>query len=353
MGDHSKIEWTDATWNPTRGCAIKSKGCANCYAMRQAHRHSGAGDAYEGLTAMTKGGPVWTGEVRLQQELLDWPIRKVAPHSIFVDSMSDLFYGDDDDRRQCEKRGVPFEPIPFEFIADVFAVMACTTRHKYQVLTKRPQRMVEWFEWLQLDHFKFPEQVQPTKVWPQWTPCRGGRGGYDNCGPLWPLENVWIGVSVEDQAAADERIPLLLQAPAAVRWISAEPLLGPISFVGRWVEHKNPAIHENWLERIHWVVAGGESGPGARPMHPDWARDLRDQCAALEVPFFFKQWGAWTPIDYVDQDTRHRLVKLTFTDREKAIGGPAEGTTPYNVKRVGKKAAGRELDGRTHDEYPA
>ncbi len=208
MSASSKIEWTEATWNPVTGCTKVSQGCKHCYAERDWAR----------LSAPRDKPNVYTGreftDVQCHSERLDWPLRKNKPLRIFVNSMSDLFH----------------ESVPNQFIADVFAVMACTTRHTYQILTKRPRRMLEWFRWLDAENhpFGFPTAVDPTKVWPQWTPVRDNRAGYDNCGPLWPLENVWLGVSVEDQAAADERIPLLLQTPAAVRWISAEPLLGPI-----------------------------------------------------------------------------------------------------------------------------
>jgi protein gp37 len=159
------------------------------------------------------------------------------------------------------------------------------------------------------------------------------------------LDNVWLGVSVEDQAAADERIPQLLATPAAVRWISAEPLLGPstcISASARMTRSRWPRVGRRSIttsvRRIDWVVAGGESGPGARPMHPEWARSLRDQCALAGVPFFFKQWGAWTPC----RDSGGHVA----SDQEKLLDGTW-------LLKVGKKSAGRELDGRTHDEYPA
>jgi protein gp37 len=305
VGDASKIEWTDATWNPVRGCSIVSKGCTNCYAMRQAHRTNHKGGAYEGLTQLTKGGPVWTGQIRTVHEVLDKPRSWKRPRRIFVNSMSDLFHDD----------------VPDAFIKDVWSAMAEAPQHVFQILTKRPQRMRDWL-------------LSGLKISDDFT-AKG-------------LPNVWLGVSVEDQAAADERIPLLLQTPAAVRWISAEPLLSPITLHPSWLP-----MYRHPLPHISWCVVGGESGPSARPMHPDWARSLRDQCQTARTAFFFKQWGAWMPFHYVDQETGHRLVKLTFTEREKAIGGPGEGTTPCNVRRVGKKVAGRLLDGRTHDEYPA
>ena len=321
MADKSGIEWTDATWNPVTGCTKVSQGCKFCYAKHQ---------AWPRLAATPN--TVYTGrefeQVRCHPERLDQPLRWTKPRMIFVNSMSDLFHDD----------------VPFEFIADVFAVMACTTRHTYQVLTKRPQRMLEFFKWAEEDYSGWPEAIDPTKVWPQWEPCRNGRGGYDNCGPAWPLENVWLGVSVEDQAAADERIPLLLQTPAAVRWVSAEPLLGPVrlneldlgpelsldALSGIEVMSEVPAS----VPRLDWVVVGGESGPNARPMHPDWARSLRDQCQAAGVPFLFKQWGEFAPNWHNDEH-----------------GQKIEGSEWMD--RMGKKSAGRLLDGIQHDGYPA
>lgn len=305
MADHSKIEWTEATWNPVVGCSIVSPGCTNCYAMKDAWRKNANPrlPRYHGLTKMTKGGAVWTGEVRTVPELLDWPLHRRKPLRIFVNSMSDLFH----------------EDVPFEFIADVFAVMACTTRHIYQILTKRQQRMLDFFAWLEMDGFQFPMQVDPLRVWPQWTPARGGRGGYDNCGPAWPLENVWLGVSVEDQKRADERIPLLLQTPAAVRWISAEPLLGPVD-ISPWLAMRTEigGIQDE-RERLDWVVVGGESGPGARPFDIAWARSLRDQCRAAGVPFFLKQIGT-EPLGWCAANTPEII------GAEDASGKRAEGT---------------------------
>jgi protein gp37 len=303
----SSIEWTEATWNPVRGCAIVSPGCTNCYAMKQAHRFSGDGRAYAGLTKLTKGGPVWTGKAREVPELIGQPAQWRAPRRIFVNSMSDLFHEDVSD----------------DFIARVFATMADCPRHTFQILTKRPQRM------RQLLLHDLPYE-----------------------GPEWPLKNVWLGVSTEDQVRADERIPLLLETPAAVRWISAEPLLGPVLLddgVHSWLTCRQrctadtEAPCDSFVDLKHcyrgidWVVAGGESGPGARPMHPDWARSLRDQCAAAGVPFFFKQWGNWAPC----LDSGGHVA----SDQEKLLDGTW-------LLKVGKKSAGRELDGRTHDEYP-
>lgn len=312
MADNSRIEWTDSTWNPTRGCSLVSAGCTNCYAMRVAHRFSGDEQPYAGLTKMTSHGPVWTGAVTIRPEMLLQPMHWRKPQRIFVDSMSDLFH----------------EEVPDDFILSVFTVMARCPQHTFQVLTKRPERM----------------EYLLTTWGNQGLTLREGRGVV--------LPNVWLGVSVEDQATADERIPLLLQTPAAVRWISAEPLLGPIDLLSTG---KGDILYEcecggagcdlcEGIPRLDWVVVGGESGPNARPMHPDWARSLRDQCQAAGVPYFFKQWGQWYPIGLV----------ADFQTLEDIPPGSVyfPGAGGYIFQHRSKKAAGRELDGRTWDEYP-
>lgn len=360
MADHSAIEWTDATWNPLRGCARVSEGCRNCYAEKVAARFSGPGMPYEGLIhASTKG---WNGTVRLVPELLRQPWDWVKPRRIFVNSMSDLFH----------------QSVPFEFIAAVFWIMSCTTRHTYQVLTKRPARMLEFFEWVKdydagyFDDARIDDvanEVPAIKAL-DWKPATGRRGGYDNCGPLWPYENVWIGVSVEDQKTADERIPLLLKCPAAVRWISCEPMLGPVNL--RWAPYAHEATGESYrgylerngsvneleaLRKIDWVVVGGESGRGARPMHPDWARSLRDQCSAASVPFFFKQWGEFSlgyDRDRDDPDYRRcgDMSRLPGRWINAAGGHGFHGDRVHYAHQVGKKKAGRQLDGIEHNAYP-
>lgn len=309
MSVASGIEWTESTWNPATGCTKVSQGCKHCYAERDWKRLSAnpLQPAYHGRGFT---------DVRIHPERLQLPLYWTRGRRIFVNSMSDLFH----------------EEIPFEFIDSVFAVMSCTQRHTYQVLTKRPQRMLEYFARLMAidDGFtEFPSAIDATKVWPQWTPCRNGKAGYDCCGPAWPLDNVWLGVSVEDQATAEERIGYLLQAPAIVRFISAEPVLGPID-LGAIPYDRRERIDAlrgpEWQpgRALDWVIAGGESGPEARPTRPEWVRSLRDQCASAGVAFFFKQWGEWAP------------------DPHDELG----------MVRMGKKRAGRKLDGRTHDAYP-
>jgi protein gp37 len=305
------IEWTDATWNPVVGCEkVGSPGCDHCYAIDVAHR--AMQPAHVGLTVRRPGDrPDWSGVVRCLPERLDLPLRWRKPRRIFVNSMSDLFHPD----------------VPVAFIADVFAVMAIAEQHTFQVLTKRPQRMAAV-----LDSDVFRDAMQEA-VWARETHLFAG----------FVPANVWLGTSIENQRYAF-RANHLRDAPAAVRFLSVEPLLGPV---------------ELDLTGIDWVILGGESGPGARPMDPAWALSIRDQCQAADVPFFFKQWGEHIQhIGHLDREGRFVTI-----DGEP-WSGPCHGaSTRWDepaidgqgrpiFERVGKKAAGRELDGRTWDEYP-
>lgn len=375
MADRTAIEWTDATWNPTVGCSIVSPGCINCYAMKMAariERMSPHIDAYRGLTQPSKAGPVWTGTVRWSKPV-DWkPLHWKRPRRIFVNSMSDLFHDD----------------LPDAAIDDVFAVMALSPRHTFQVLTKRPERMRRWFN----------SSAQPIEGAERRDDVAmaalairdqlGTRNGLlafsdEECliqADRWPLPNVWLGVSAERQQEADDRIPHLLATPAAVRFVSAEPLLGPLdlyngdpdprlgghqatkTFLGDWWEpHDNPRGPSR--HGVDWVIVGGESGPNARPMHPDWVRSLRDQCLVAEVPFFFKQWGEWLAGEANRDPTKgpmhayRRCDNSSFcwpsNNRAHSFDHP---TDPWSgrvaARRVGKKAAGNLLDDRLHQEFP-
>ncbi len=289
MGE-TTIAWTNTTWNPLRGCTRVSEGCRNCYAERVAARFAGPGQPYEG-TVTGKGR--WSGHVRLVHEHLGDPLRWTRPRMVFVNSMSDLFH----------------ESVPDEFIAAVFGVMASSSRHTFQVLTKRPERMRSWFEWIAAQARELEDIVGETPP--------AGRGEASACGIMasslvtddrmlrpayhaaWPLPNVWLGVSVEDQAAADTRIPLLLSTPAAIRWISAEPLLGQVDLSAwvrpSWGELRPSAMGGSarpLMPPLDWVVVGGESGPGARPCNVEWIRGVVAQCRAGARPCFVKQLGA-------------------------------------------------------------
>lgn len=278
MSDKTKIEWSDATWNMLYGCARVSPGCENCYAEKHCHRFSGEGQRHEGLTVLGGTGPRWTGKIQLAPERLDVPLRWKRPRMIFTNSLSDLFHKD----------------VPFAFIAQVFGVMAAAPQHTFQVLTKRADRMVEFFEWL---HSEFPGS--PGHGCAFFALGVGHKSIKQLAAPgvkiPWPLPNVWLGVSAENQKYADERISLLMRCPAAVHWVSAEPLLGPIDFI-KTSKHWGPAGERvmkmpRW-PGLGWVVVGGESGPGSRRMDPKWARSIRDQCEELRVPWLFKQLGS-------------------------------------------------------------
>lgn len=321
MSDNTGIEWTDATWNPVTGCTKVSPGCDHCYAETFAERFRGVpGHHFEQGFDLT-----------LRPERLEIPTRWRRPRKVFVNSMSDLFH----------------DEVPDEFIADVFGVMGTCRAHTFQILTKRHGRMrsllsSERFRDMVLDHHLDWMRRSPSRM--------------QSYPDAWPYPNVWLGVSVEDQHWADIRIPALLETPAAVRFLSCEPLLGPVDL--QRAVSSDHAVHLSGA--IDWVIAGGESGPNARPMHPDWARTLRDQCVAAGVSFHFKQHGEWLP---GSSDTRteavvasdngewlspaHRLWdEKPHTDEENRRGWAF-------VHRAGKKAAGREMDGRTWDEYPA
>jgi protein gp37 len=241
MGDRSAIEWTGATWNPVTGCDRVSAGCDHCYALKLAARLKAMGQAkYQEDGDPRTSGPGFG--VTMHPSELEVPKRWLRPRLIFVNSMSDLFH----------------PRVTAQFVAEVFAVMAATPQHTYQVLTKRPKRARQLLR--------------------GWT----------------PLPNVWVGVSVEADDQVD-RAAVLREVPAAVRFLSCEPLLGPL-----------PSLD---LTGIDWVIVGGESGPEPRPIRREWVTAIRDRCAAADVPFFFKQWGGRTP------KARGRLLDGTTYDQ--------------------------------------
>lgn len=303
MPDKTTIEWTDATWNPIRGCSRVSEGCRNCYAEKIAARFSGEGKPFEGLATMKNGEARWTGEIAVSESTMNDPLHWRTPRRIFVNSMSDLFH----------------ERVLSETRVRIFALMMACPQHTFQILTKRPGTMATWVEWF-YGHRALGATVLP---------------------------NVWLGVSVEDQATADARIPLLLKTPAAVRFISVEPLIADMKLRWEWVSGGKPPmvnLREPWAvpqpqPKLDWVIVGGESGPDARPMHPLWARTLRDQCEASCVPFFFKQWGEWAPLGQF-----HPLADATFAKRLVLNG--------YTFLKAGKKKSGRMLDGREWNGFP-
>lgn len=340
MADKTTIEWTDATWNVVNGCSVTSPGCKHCYAMKQAHRV----DCRRGLTEKTAGGMVWTGEVRFNEKVLDQPLRWREPRRIFVCAHGDLFH----------------ENVPDGWIDRVFAVMALCPQHTFQVLTKRAARMRKYCSNLRNDDARWFAALQSVRT---------GEGSFalqdahDRLDDMGVLRNVWLGVSVEDQARADERIPDLLATPAAMRWLSCEPLLGPVMLdrlptKDGWRDvlsgdyHTGPAVicGEPGDPTINWVIVGGESGPKARPMHPDWARSLRDQCAAAGVPFLFKQWGAWAPLQKARPAT---CGNAAWPDGTVGLGESDDRGGKGEAMYIATKAlAGRMLDGVQHDGFP-
>lgn len=383
----TKIEWTKTenedgsetkgeTWNPIAGCDKISAGCANCYAIKDAHRLAGNPNPkiaakYEGTTKIENGKMNWTGRINFaSDDVLLQPMRWTRPRKIFVNSMSDLFH----------------ESVPDEQIDKIFAVMAMSPHHTFQILTKRPERMRNYLSdeflrvriWLASNELSDPYKDNAVLKKLRKT---NGKG-------LFPLPNVHLGVSVENQKAADERIPLLLETPAAVRWLSCEPLLKEIK-ISRWLKiawqcsgcrgyfsggwkmtcpdcerkeywcgshqfnGRNVKSHPNFPAQegigIDWVVVGGESGANARPIHPDWVRSLRDQCVSAGTPFFFKQWGSWFPMCEKPVEGTEWSIGKAEALSHIHLWDDAGGNVSLNI---GKKNAGRFLDGRTWDEFP-
>lgn len=328
----SKIEWTDKTWNPVTGCTKVSQGCKNCYAERMYERFNGKGSFKN---------------VQMHPEKLSEPLKWRNPARIFVNSMSDLFH----------------ESVTFDFIDMVFAVMALCPQHTFQVLTKRSARMLEYFksreDYEQIEEAaavivsvhadqcfvqerrkidgkfcsfpsnKLKQHITDAGWYSHVTFVDLGDGDYDKEHEFIyegtrPFPNIWIGVSVENMDVA-ERMEHLAEVDAAVKFLSCEPLLGPIEL---------PIDASDGSCFFDWIIVGGESGPGARPMHPDWVRSVRDQCAMNGAAFFFKQWGEYAP------EWANKRVSVVY----KGIG--------YEMGKLGKKKAGRLLDGNEYNAFP-
>lgn len=340
----SKIEWLTnpdgtpgETWNVLAGCDHKSDGCTNCWAARMARRQVGMRN--KNYYGTVKGGK-WTGKIKLIPDALEKPLHWRKPRRIFVQSMGDLFH----------------EKVPFEFIDKVFAAMALCPQHTFMVLTKRPERMREYVDdreqivvvvtrkhGAEMVHKGSCDQVY--RIVRKTDPARD---------LIWPLPNVHLYTSIEDQATADERIPWLLKTPAAVRGVSLEPMLGPVDFSRTWMDLSI------WMEQLDHVIVGGESGPGARPIHPDWVRSVRDQCIDSGTAYFFKQWGEWTDFyhhpdgqlpAFAPERKKLNALRTQYVTKDGHRDGVARAGSCKMV-RVGKRAAGRMLDGRTWDEMP-
>lgn len=314
----SKIQWTGSTWNPVHGCKPVSPGCANCYAEPMTARLEAMGQKdYAGLTKPGTGRKlrVWTGKFREAPEALGKPLHWKAPRTIFVNSMSDLFG----------------EGVSDEFIAEVFGVMAATLQHTYQVLTKRAERLVGWERWLSGDGVAArvskllgaARTLGPQRLPPSVPLCAA-----------WPLPNVWLGVSVEDRKHGLPRIDELRKVPAAVRFLSIEPLFEDIGEID--------------LTGIHWVIVGGESGPSARPFRMEWARRILAQCRRAQVPFFLKQAGSYPQWGGVSLPGEEWPAGTKMTDdgrggfrvhlRDKKGGDPAEWPADLRVREMPARA---------------
>lgn len=375
----SKIEWTGRTWNPIVGCSIVSPGCKRCYAMRAAWRMGSnpATPHYRGLTRMVNGHPVWTGEMRFHAPALDIPLRTRTPTTWFVNSMSDLFADGVEDH----------------WLDQIFAVMALTPQHTYQVLTKRPERM--------RDYLAAPGLASAARLAAIKAEAKRNFATHDFPYDFWFRRNIWLGFSAEDQARFDERWAAFKHVSGfGPRFVSIEPMLSAIDLdfrrdhcdlcggtgiLARWPKGRcheckgkgtvliNGAPDPRGYHRVDWVICGGESGPGARPMHPAWARSMRDQCAAAGVPFFFKQWGEWTfasqPGDPLHDEgfaqiQRGDIGKAPTVKAETLLAPDGSRPDPGRghpdlypagtrwMLNVGKKAAGRHLDGVIHDAMP-
>lgn len=310
----SSIEWTDVTWNPVTGCQKVSEGCKNCYAEQVFNR-----------MAQNPKTPAYHGrkftDVKCHEDRLAEPLHWKKPRRVFVNSMSDLFH----------------ESVPDEFILRVIGVMNDCRQHTFQILTKRPERMrdiarrVRWAQWA--------HDPNSGNIWLTDNPdARDGFRLFGGAGCS-PMSNVWLGVSIEDQKTARERIWPLLTTPAKVRFISYEPALGPIDLNDIEALIDKRRFKYTLGRYLDWVIAGGESGPNARPSHPDWFRSVRDQCQASRVPFLFKQWGEYMPQE-----------RISWMGAEPIESCKAE--ILMAVCRVGKQCAGRLLDGREWNEFP-
>ena len=346
MADNTKIEWADATLNYVNGCTRVSSGCVNCYAERWSATRLRNVPSRAGLAEMTENGPRWTGKINIDDRALDQAMRWRRPRRIFWNAHGDLFH----------------EAVPDEAIDRLFAVCALTPQHTHMILTKRSARMREYMA--QLDDYALHETPE-YRTASYRVDCDDDPNGSDawhartaqleeaickisnTLGNGLPLPNVWLGVSVEDQQRANERREDFEATPAAVKFVSYEPALGAVDWTG-------------W-EFIHQIIGGGESGPNARPCHPDWQRAARDFCQPRGIAYFFKQWGEWSPREWkADQGTHamHRNAPgygafQKIQSHPNSIERTSTGEGWQAFAKLGKKAAGRLLDGIEHNGFPS
>ena len=332
MAENSNIEWTDCTWNPVSGCTRASEGCDNCYAVTMTHRLEAMGQKkYAGLTVLNKAGDRhFNGKVRCDESALSAPFTWRKPRRVFVNSMSDLFHKD----------------VPFAFVDKVFAVMALCPQHTYQILTKRPERMREYLCFSERTINRqgcVQNQMDFRTV--HWS------GSPRPVIGVWPLPNVWLGASVENQEQADKRIPQLLMCPAAVRFLSCEPLLGSLNLCPTHDALGRPTLAGPLVgamnvsgpdPAIDWVIIGGESGRGARPCDVEWIRSIVRQCESARVHCFVKQLGSkpsessWDKATHESWGNRFLGIKngvITIRLNNQKGGDPAEWPEDLRVRQ--------------------